>query len=81
MGYTEDSSYVRVDIFKESGKFYTTISLKWDRFNAKDKNGKFENIHDTFRRCLEKETGSWKGMWAVCLEPYHENSHPLMMKM
>jgi len=29
MGFTEDETVVRVDFFKESGKWYVTEAVKW----------------------------------------------------
>ena len=86
MGYSANDKWVRVDIFKESGKWYTTIQLFWDKYN--DKNEEImasklgESIHDIFRRCLQEQLHNrYKGMMAVCLEPWHEYSHPLMIRI
>jgi len=80
--YSEDPSNVRVDIFRPSGKWYTTIELKWDRYFA-DEDGTHEYIVDTFiRLCREKGLDTqFEGMIAVCLEPYHEHAHPLMISL
>ncbi len=80
MGYTSKESQVRVDIFKASGKWYTTIEV--------DMNDVFEFpfIHDALKMCLEKTT--WKpavskkdsdGWFAVCLEPYHVTPYPIVI--
>ena len=81
MGYSIDSSKVRVDFFKESGKWYTTIELEWDRWSMKLPDGSTELVDETFERCLDEQLeGRFKGMIAVCLEPYHENAFPLMVR-
>jgi len=78
MGYIEDPSMVRVDFFRGSGKWYTTEAVKWLDWESKNL------IYDVFRESLlehfKNSPNRLKGMWAVCLEPYHINSHPLMMK-
>jgi hypothetical protein len=79
MGYIENPEMVRVDFFKESGKWYTTIAMKWVSYSSTQ-----FLIYDVFRESLRahfKESGiRFTGMWAVCLEPYHEHAHPLMIK-
>ena len=77
MNFSLQPSHVRVDIFKPSGKWFETIELvmdmkKWDRETL---------IHDSFREVLHKKLGDThlNGMYAVCLEPYHECAHPLMI--
>jgi len=77
MGYTEDDSYVRVDFFKSSGEWYTTEGVEWT--------GKYSKglIHDEFAKSLlDHFNGSDRlcEMDAICLEPYHINSHPIQLK-
>lgn len=85
MGYVEDSSMVRVDFFRpreDGGKWYTTEGVKWLTYAewAGEDSGKL--IHDAFQEALEAHLeGRLRGMIAVCLEPYHEHGHPLMMKV
>jgi len=82
MGYTEDDRMVRVDFFRQSGKWYTTVALKWDRYSGKDEDGRIvELFHETFDRCLKEQFYDLyvrDRMIAVCLEPYHEYSHLIM---
>ena len=81
MGYIDDESMVRVDFFKESGKWYTTEAVKWTGVYT------HISIHDAFLISLRNHFSSpnkgpntrLQGMTAVCLEPYHEHSHPLMI--
>lgn len=90
MGYSEDPQDVRVDFFKETGKWYATESVRWihyfSSYNVKgepQEGGKI--IQDAFLEALTKHLtrpdGSirYAGMWAVCLEPHHEHAHPIMM--
>lgn len=75
MGYTTDDSMVRVDFFKESGKWYCTEAVKWT--------GGYREccIHSAFIESLRDHLGDrLEGMDAICLEPYHENSHPIQIK-
>lgn len=76
--YSEDEEMVRVDFFKPSGKWYATHAVKWTGgYNAT------ELIYDAFKKSLRdhlaKEPDRFSGMTAVCLHPYHELEHPLML--
>lgn len=77
MGYTTVEHMVRVDFFKPSGEWYTTEAVEWT--------GYFDWIHLEFKTSLRNHLKDDKerlsGMTAVCLEPYNENSHPLMIKV
>lgn len=85
MNYSEEPNSVRVDIFKPSGKWYTTVALNWDRYrsgNPQDGADDYESIQNTFRRCMKEQfQDRWSGMTVVCLEPYHENAFPLMITL
>jgi hypothetical protein len=77
MGYSENDSMVRVDFFKPSGKWYATEAVKWT--------GGYRNclIHDAFAQSLRDHFGDTprlSEMDAICLEPYHENAHPIQIK-
>jgi hypothetical protein len=77
MGYSDDESMVRVDFFKPSGKWYCTEAVRWTGGWA----GKEQLIHEAFAKSLNKHLGDrLKEMDAVCLEPYHEFSHPIQIK-
>lgn len=88
MGYSEDSKDVRVDFFKPSGKWHTTEAFKWMQYEG-TRDGEIILIHDYFQTMLllklqrSEKPGSIRlaGMWAVCLEPYHEHGAPLMTKV
>lgn len=83
MGYIDNPNMVRVDLFKGSGKWYCTVSLNWDRYrsvNAQDGSEDVEDIRSTFYRCMASQfQNRFSGLTAVCLEPYHEHEHPLMI--
>lgn len=72
--YSRSPARVRVDFFKESGKWHATEEMHWDYYESLD-------IHDAFLHCLIAQfNGLYAGMTAVCLEPYHIFSHPLMIQ-
>lgn len=78
MNYSENPSDVRVDIFTLYGKWYETVSIRWLKWNGETL------IHDAFRIALENDKHTSKmlssGYWIfVCLEPYHEHSHPITL--
>lgn len=74
MGYALEDSKVRVDRFKERGKWYDTIvvDMKDDYRSA--------SIHDSLQTRLREAGYSMDGWIYVCLEPYHMHSHPVMLK-
>jgi len=76
MGYSEDPKMVRVDFFCQSGKWYTSEAVKWT--------GPYKGlIHPAFAISLRnhfREDDRLSDMDAVCLYPYHENAHPIMLK-
>lgn len=74
MGFTTKENMVRVDFFKPSGKWYCTEEVAFIQYDGL--------IHEAFRRSLNASVGGrLKGMTAVCLEPYHEYSHPISLVM
>ena len=79
--YSENPQSVRVDFFRPTGKWYTTKVIIFDRWYGTNESDEIEEtIHDTFKRCLREQLGGrLNGMIAVCLEPYHEHAHPLMV--
>ena len=82
MGYSDDDSIVRVDFFKPSGKWYCTEAVKWTgAWKGKIKDGG-ELIHDAFSKSLRDHLKGSRlsEMDAICLEPYHEFSHPISLK-
>lgn len=82
MGFTVNGSMVRVDRFKESGKWYDTLEVDMTSYYN------LSFIHDAVRYSLILMAGndefveSWlnQGGFFVCLEPYHVNAHPVVLK-
>lgn len=76
--YSRDPENCRIDIFRESGKHYTTIQI---RINGFDYN--HSSTKEAVRKNLYEELGDnqYAGFLAVCLEPYHKNSHPVMFEI
>lgn len=77
--YNSDPQNVRVDLFKPSGKWYTTVSIRMDRYEAHTPSGGYESLHDTVARCLREQLDGYRRKVAVVLEPYHEHAHPVML--
>lgn len=75
--YSDNPNSVRVDFWKESGKWYTTEAVTWiGPWKAEGA----PPIHDQFHHSLAKHFGDKPrlvGMRATCLDPYHEYSHPI----
>jgi hypothetical protein len=82
MGYSEKEDMVRVDFFKEGGKWYCTEAVRWTGC-YRNEGDDFCSIHDAFKQSLRDHLGGHRlsEMIAVCLEPYHEHSHPIMIKV
>ena len=73
-GFSTDVEQVRVDVFRPSGKWSATVALRFDTY-------KDELIHDVLERCMREQYPEYaSGYILVCLDPYHEHSHPLMIK-
>lgn len=82
MGYSEQEDVVRVDFFRDTGKWYTTEAVRWCGGYSKE-SGIMEAFRTSLRQHLLQPSGKLRlaGMFAVCLEPYHELSHPLMTEV
>ena len=82
MGYTTNSSHVRVDRFKESGKWYDTLEINME--NHYDDLNIYKALRDSINETMQFENyvQRWlsQGGSFVCLEPYHQHSHPVMLK-
>jgi len=78
--YSDDPAMVRVDFWKQSGKWYITEAVKW----SGSWKGSEQGIHDAFAQSLRdhfaKRPTRLSDMDATCLEPYHEHSHPIQIK-
>jgi len=78
MGYSENPAMVRVDFFKDSGKWYTTEAVLW-RGNGFEQNSGCDLFSQFQVSLREHLNGRLSGMWAVCLHPYHRHEHPIMI--
>lgn len=74
MGYAVEDCMVRVDRFKETGKWYDSISLDMEDFYNVD------DLHWAVQECLRHFGFEIHGWIYICLEPYHKNAHPVMLK-
>jgi len=81
MGFSIHDSHVRVDRFKESGKWYDTLEVDmsgvWDHWN----------IAEALTIAIDEAFGGnyvagWiaQGGSFVCLEPSHKHAHPVMLR-
>ena len=90
MSFTTNEGRVRVDFFKPSGKWYGPASVDMSQHYTGDIHECFRSacVAEQGRGGGESEWGhtftpqNWvaEGGAIVCLEPYHEHSHPLMIK-
>lgn len=80
MGYSDNPKMVRVDFFKQSGKWYETEAVEW----TGEWKGNKQGIHDAFKQSLrdhfKDKPGRYSDLDAVCLHPYHEHEHPIQIK-
>ena len=73
MNYSDNPGHCRVDFFKESGKWYDTVTIDMSSLY----NEPF--IHNAVKFAVHQAVGKrYIGMWAVCLKPYHKNEYPVM---
>lgn len=76
--YSDNPASCEVNFFKESGKWYCTEAVDFTDFYDEP------IIHDAFQKALARHFGDKPrlvGMIAVCLNPYHRNEHPIMVKV
>jgi len=88
--YDERDSMVRIDRFKESGKWYDTYAVDMnDHYLSRDIDGNYNLIHDALRKSIAQDerfgpdwVKGWldQGGFIVCLEPYHDMAHPIVLK-
>lgn len=77
-----------------ASKWYCTDAVEWITYEAPyNKNGNKQEsgkmLEDAFVEALWEHLGRaddggvrrLRGMWAVCLEPYHEHGHPLIIRV
>ncbi len=80
MGYSENEGMVRVDRFKDSGKWYDTFSIDMNLYYNDDNiyNALEKAIQDRFIKLNLKIPDEG---YIVCLEPYHKWAFPIMIKL
>jgi len=80
MGFTEDETVVRVDFFKESGKWYVTEAVKW----TGEWESKKQLLQDSFTQSLrdhfQNNPQRLSEMDAICIHPYFEYSFPICIR-
>ena len=73
--FSNDEADCRVDIFKPNGKWYTTTTINMSHnYNSPDLK---QSIKDLL---LLQKWDTDNGWIFVCLEPYHQHAHPIMLK-
>lgn len=72
MYFSDNPCSVRVDFFKvHSGKWVATERMDWLGYKG--------DIHKEFISSIKASFGSrYKGLVAICLDPFNENAHPVM---
>ena len=73
--FSNNPGMVRVDRFKPRGKWYDTFAVDMSRF------WKAPLIHDAVEQAITEAGYAVTPDWIyVCLDPYHQHSHPIMLK-
>jgi two-component SAPR family response regulator len=81
MHYSERPGHVRVDFFKESGKWSQTMQIDMtDYYNR-------PLLSEAVAEAIERQLGrkciplriQSSGAFAICLKPYHVNAHPVVL--
>jgi hypothetical protein len=90
MGFSTNSGMVRGELFTENGKWKYTISLDMNGYwNKEWYITPYEAVHAAFRdgrfdevnRYPGKNLEHWSGWWLAVLDPYHERSYPVLLKI
>lgn len=77
--FTTDPRSCRVDIWRDTGKWYTTIAVVFENAHYTAETSPHHALADALRRALPQ--GTFSGMTATCLAPYHTFSHPISVRM
>lgn len=84
--YSDEEKMVRVSFFRirERGfKWYADEAVEFGPWRAGTNGGAdiFTAFEQSLVKHLGKENGKVRfgGMLAVCLDPYHEHAHPIML--
>lgn len=73
MGYSVSDSVVRVDRFRLSGKWYDTLAVDMERFYT------HYGVKEALQEAMRAAGHNYLDWIVVCLEPYHQNSHPVSL--
>lgn len=75
MNYSNTPGMVRVDRFKIRGKWYETMAVDMSEFYEEP------NIHAALRKAIEASGHKINlvDFMYVCLEPYHQYEHPIIL--
>lgn len=77
--FSENPGMVRVEYFKDSGKWYMTEAIDMSEWYFEPM------VQNAVRKALdasrpERPSGWWSSFNIVVLEPYHEHGIPVMLK-
>ena len=80
MGYINNPGWVRVDRFKDSGKWCESFSVDMSPYYNS------EDIYDALRKSIENRykssvLGYPTEGYIICLEPYNQFAHPIMFDL
>lgn len=75
--FIDNERSCRVDFFKPTGKWYATESVMFRNEDWKGAGG--IGPHQGLRNAIADSDCVYGGMTAICLEPYHEWSHPISL--
>ena len=89
--YSNNPAICRIDLFLRSGKWYATGSINMEKFyTASIHSAVFtacveshelgELVHEGWPLITDPETWVNEGGMIICLQPYHQYSHPIMLK-
>lgn len=76
--YSENPGMVRVDYFKPGGKWYMTEAHDmYDYWDSPKRLGL--TLHEAIEEMLRRDDAWRPHFTIVILQPYHVNSHPVMI--
>lgn len=74
MNYSTTEGSVRVDFFRPTGGWYTTVEVDMTEYYLT------VNIRNAIIKATKEVVREgYNGMTLVCLEPFHQFSHPIMI--
>jgi hypothetical protein len=95
MGFSAEEGRVRIDFFKDGGKWYQTEDVNMDDFYcgstglATQSKAQCYSLPEAIIAAMRADlkfrrddgTFRYAGCWAIVLEPYHEWTHPQMFRV